>query len=167
MFFSVAYVIALLVCSILLRVVSRPSNTFDGTATVNFEADGMGSSGSDEFTTTVQQEQSGDTLSSSQDSGVVQATGGLTSFEVTFYHCTAGSFWNATVSGADDGLPSSCELCTGMAEGDVEVLRCVTRMVCLVHPLLHVCFSSLALLIIRGTLSFISRTRFCCCFLCR
>lgn len=118
-----------MVCSINVRVVSLPSDMFDGSATVFFETHGSSSPAVDDKSdnTVFHQEYSGDTWSSSPDSSVLQdTTSKSASFNVTFYHCTAGSFWSSNETSADDGSSRICELCTEMADGAVEV-KCGRR----------------------------------------
>lgn len=135
----------LLVISNTIRVVSLPSELFDGTATVNVEADGYNSPAGDEFTTPfLEQAQSGEMASSSSGSGALQEAG-HTSFNATFYHCLAGSFWFIHESSAANGSSSSCQTCTDIADGDVEVPytgRCCCGCLCrvLVRMMAVCCF---------------------------
>lgn len=104
-------------------MVSLPGNLFDGTANVSFVADGIDSVAGDARATTIfHQTHSVDDTWSSSSSTPVSLAERCTSFNATYYHCTAGSFWSLNDSTEDDSSSNSCELCTTAAEGDVEVM---------------------------------------------
>lgn len=149
-------------CSVTLRVASLPSEGFDGEATVSFQANGAGSpapapaldaadSGS------VPDGPTGDSGAGDGDGGetvVVQSLtsdgggdgeeeeeegqgGAAASFDVAFYHCIAGNFWNSKVdasSGASicaaDGADTCCELCSEVVEGAKQVFCFFASLTC-------------------------------------
>lgn len=85
-------------------MVASPDGDFDGTTTVTFKATDIGS-----FNST--------------DAYQAQGEGTFSSFNVTFYHCAGGSFWNHSVS-ARQGLMEANDTCRGCAdalEGDTQV----------------------------------------------
>lgn len=90
--------------SITLKVVASPDRDFDGTTNVTFKATDIGSLNS----TGANQDQGGETLSS---------------FNVTFYHCAGGSFWNRSVSAEQSLMEGNdtCRGCSDALEGDTQV----------------------------------------------
>lgn len=46
---------------------------------------------------------------------------GLLLFDVTFFHCSAGSFWKVTGKKLSAGDTGECLLCTEGIDGDIEV----------------------------------------------
>lgn len=111
--------------SITLRVATQPSTFFDGSDTVTFEAvDVMGS-----YATT-----SASTSPSSQgghdDDGIsnTAAAGGASntaSFDVTFFHCPAGSFWDRDPPGVigSDEHAGICQPCSEKeTDGETQVV---------------------------------------------
>lgn len=111
-------------------MVSLPSDLFDGTAIASFEADGIGAAtGTTPVTAIDARTQSvNDTWSSSSSYFAFEAAG-RTSFNVTYFHCDEGSFWKTNGTAGDDESSNSCELCTTMAEGDVQVLGRLHRYI--------------------------------------
>lgn len=92
--------------SVLLRAVSRPNDSFDGTTTVDFEAYGMG--------TSLSGVTDGDDEMDGEETTV--------SYNVTFYHCLAGTFWSPDPSeGTANTSLDDCLLCTSSTDGDTEV----------------------------------------------
>ena len=129
--------------SITLRVATLPSTFFDGTDEVVFTAigvgaDGGGGDGDDEdddghsnSAAAHQAQGAGDALSSPQggahsvlhesSSSSTGEASRTASFNVTFFHCAAGSFWERdTVSGND--LDEYTGNCTSCADGDLDSL---------------------------------------------
>lgn len=109
--------------SITLRVATLPSTFFDGTDTVTFGAvDVMGSPS----TTSSSTAPSSDAHNDNGNSNTVAAGGAsnTASFEVTFFHCAAGSFWNRELSGdnGSNGHAGTCEPCNeNEADGETQV----------------------------------------------
>lgn len=117
---------------------SLPNEGFNRGATVSFEADGVGSptlavadagSGSDSGSEAIAPQ----SLTSVGDEDQEEEEGGdrgaAASFDVSFYHCNTGTFWNTEVDEATgdnnceaDGENGCCALCQDVVERDVEVL---------------------------------------------
>lgn len=108
---------------------TRPDTFFDGTAFVTFDVTGEGAD--DSISTDAKHAQRGLTSSSLQEGTASNSletnegeTSNATSFNVTFFHCDVGTFWNRTDSsvtstGEYDG---TCERCTeDDTDGDIEV----------------------------------------------
>lgn len=100
-----------------------PGTFFDGTDTVTFKAvDVMGSSSSTFSSTSPSSDGHNDDGSSNS-----VAAGGesnTASFEVTFFHCAAGSFWNRELTSVNgpDGHTGTCETCNENEEdGETQV----------------------------------------------
>ena len=110
--------------SITLRVATLPGTFFDGTDTVTFEAvDVMGSSSTTSARTSSSSNGGHDVDGNSD----ITAAGGArntASFDVTFYHCAAGSFWDRGppgVNGSDEHT-GTCEPCSEKdTEGETQV----------------------------------------------
>lgn len=130
-----------------LRVASLPSEGFDGDATVSFESDGLGSPAALDFAaadSTTSGDGSGDAnggesiavQSLTSDAGEQEEEeedgGAAASFDVSFYHCIAGNFWNSVVDEAtgisgcasEDSVDTCCALCSDFDLNDVCHLCC-------------------------------------------
>lgn len=111
--------------SINLTVTTFPGVGFDGTTTAAFEVIAMSSNSTSPASTStyVSSKVGGDT--DRNPSTAYQPLGGsrLSSFNVTFFHCSAGSFWNRTVTGKNSsaGDTGECLLCTDGIDGEIEV----------------------------------------------
>lgn len=113
-----------------MRVVSRPSADHDGTTNITFAAViGNGDFGSPN-SAPVDQGHGGSTASSSQGDSHSATQERLTtkaidstSFNVTYFHCGAGSVWNRidTRSNTLDEGFDSCRLCKDGVEGEIKV----------------------------------------------
>lgn len=109
-----------------------PSTGFDGTLTVNFKASSVGKP----YTTStssysVSDDDVGNPNSSPEES-YAQGDGTTMSFDVTFYHCAAGRFWNPTsaVVQASDETAGACPRCADDVDGDAKVgtVACVLKL---------------------------------------
>ena len=130
-------------CSISLRVVTEPSDYFDGTTVVSFGAIDFRLSSDMSATVTNYEDEHDDddfvpdsaasnqgqaeegALASSERDILEAAIVTTVSFNVTFFHCAAGSFWNLTLASKDNfNLTSGdCKICTEEMEGAPEVLE--------------------------------------------
>lgn len=128
--------------SVTVRVVTRPGADLDGTTNVTFAVISGGpqastsssislSRGNDDFGnpnsaaayqgqawTTAWPSQGGN-HSTLEETLTTQAID-MVSFDVTYFHCGAGSFWNRTASSVDEGT-DTCPLCTDGVEGETAV----------------------------------------------
>lgn len=118
-----------------LRVVSLPDDSFDGRTMVEFEAHAMSAFSLTDMdddsethvdTSYTQQSQTkGDSTPSPSnpletDDDIEEES--TVSFEVEFYHCLAGSFWNPNTSAtARNTSLDDCKLCTDVVDGETEV----------------------------------------------
>ena len=97
---------------------SLPDPEFDRTATVTFIAEGTG----DPEESSNQAEATDDVGTSAtlspRDNSVDDAKQDM---NVTFFHCQEGSFW--ALKGSSEDHAANCELCTNIAEGDIEVME--------------------------------------------
>ncbi|CAM9271368.1 unnamed protein product, partial [Ectocarpus sp. 8 AP-2014] len=103
--------------NITLHVVTLPSEDFNGEATVSFQADGMSPPASP--------------VAEAAAAVVVQTTSlgddgegetAAASFDVSFFHCVEGTFWNNECDTGGD-FDSCCELCTDL-DGDEDGVNC-------------------------------------------
>lgn len=106
--------------SIPLRVVTLPSGQFDGTTNVTFEATGLSPSPSMLTSSPSYADDGADEPSLSTPNQTLHDDI-LTSFNATFYHCVAGSFWNHSESGDDPR--EECIVCTAGVDGEIEVRK--------------------------------------------
>ena len=127
-----------------MRVVTRPSASFDGTTNVTFAAIGegppfitsksIGSSSNNDvgspISSTAHQGQRVGTVWSSQGESqsappktTTTEASDTVSFDVTYFHCGVGSFWNLSSSGAiaQDEDTDTCPSCADGVEGATEV----------------------------------------------
>ncbi|CAM9101274.1 unnamed protein product, partial [Laminaria digitata] len=95
--------------SVTLRVVTEPSECFDGTKNVTF--------GAFDFR---------DTLVSSEGEIALKTNLSTVSFNVTFFHCAAGSFWNPgqDCDAISETSRGDCKVCTDEMEGTPEGVNC-------------------------------------------
>ena len=96
-----------LIGSLSVKLVGRPDDVFDGTATVTFEANSIAAldnSAEGSLSSSIQAE-SGE-------------RGGKLDVNVTFFHCRAGTFWSSTISTDDDA--GSCEPCADITGGGTD-----------------------------------------------
>lgn len=120
-----------------------PGTCFEGNANVTFEAKGDGADGDDSNNHLIapaaeaaDKAQGGGTPSSLEEeathSTLQQQTSGAggasntASFEVTFFHCEVGSFWNRTDAKDTgmDGYTGECEPCTeDNVDGGIKVCK--------------------------------------------
>lgn len=128
--------------SVTLRVASLPNEGFDGDATVSFEVDGLGTPPPALDIAPADSTTSGDGTSGGANGSEAIAIQSLTSdaaeegegeggaaatFDVSFYHCIAGNFWNSVVDEAtgasscasDDSADTCCELCSDYVDDEV------------------------------------------------
>lgn len=85
-------------------MVASPSRDFDGTTKVSFQAKDIGRSNLTEY-------------------DQARKRYAVSSFNVTFYHCARGSFWNRNGS-VEHGLAEgsgTCDVCSDAVEGDTQV----------------------------------------------
>ncbi|CAN0138387.1 unnamed protein product, partial [Pylaiella littoralis] len=104
-----------------VSLVAIPSESFDGTASVSFKVDSMAP--------TLAAAAIGDSIeaqTTGQGEDEEDGGGGTVSFNVSFYHCDVGSFWNTGVgsSSCAEHADTCCELCTDIAEGNADGLDC-------------------------------------------
>lgn len=104
--------------SVVLRAATRPGTYFDGTAKVTFKATGFGADGDVEAFSTPPETSSG-------------GGSNAASFDVTFFHCKAGTFWKRAHSSQTNSAEyeGTCELCTeDDKNGDIEVCIAMERV---------------------------------------
>lgn len=143
-------------CSITIRVVTQPSEEFDGTTNVSFGVvDGFLQSNMSAASTSdadkdgyvqinytqAHQTQGETALQSSAGELVPGGIVNAVSFDVTFYHCGPGGFWDLNHgSGNDsDGSGGTCHYCTEGIGGVQEVSLkggsggCIRRIVLIIN----------------------------------
>ncbi|CAN0005479.1 unnamed protein product [Ectocarpus fasciculatus] len=107
--------------NITLHVVTLPSEDFNGDATVSFQADGMSPPASPVAETTAAAAAAAIVIQTTSltDDGEGDTTAASASFDVSFYHCETGTYWNNDCDAGGDA-DSCCELCTDL-DGDEDV----------------------------------------------
>ncbi|CAM9095530.1 unnamed protein product, partial [Laminaria digitata] len=109
--------------SITLRVVTLPSTSFDGTASVTFKATGLTSG-----TSPSASQHSNESSLLKDVSGWGSNAKGSASFNVTFYHCATGQAWSPTASSSLDcsegDTCASCQLCSDVVKKEPEGVNC-------------------------------------------